>query len=164
MMKKSGVKAQSALEYLTTYSWAILLLAVVMASLFMLGVFSPAKSLPSGCYLPFFSCINVVMSSTGGLFLNIFQSGQSDVIITSIRCSADSTSTGNFVPINQLVVHRNSNATAYIQCYSQGKTYSSPVGSTFLGYLTINYTNADTGMYSSATGQVVATVLAASFV
>lgn len=37
-------KAQSALEYLMTYGWAILIIVIVGAALFALGVFNPAGS------------------------------------------------------------------------------------------------------------------------
>jgi hypothetical protein len=35
-------KAQSAMEYLMTYGWAILIVIIVAAALFALGVFSPS--------------------------------------------------------------------------------------------------------------------------
>ncbi|VVB76300.1 Uncharacterised protein [Candidatus Tiddalikarchaeum anstoanum] len=37
-------KAQSALEYLITYGWAILIIVIVGAALFALGVFNPGGS------------------------------------------------------------------------------------------------------------------------
>ena len=37
-------KAQSALEYLLTYSWAFIIIVIVGAALFALGVFNPASS------------------------------------------------------------------------------------------------------------------------
>ena len=40
------VKSQSAMEYLMTYGWAILIIAVVLAVLFQLGVFSGGNFLP----------------------------------------------------------------------------------------------------------------------
>ncbi len=39
-MNRAGRKAQSAMEYLMTYGWAILIIAVVLAALFSLNVFS----------------------------------------------------------------------------------------------------------------------------
>ena len=50
---KSSSKAQSAMEYLMTYGWAILIIAVVLGALFGLGVFNPytfaAKASPGAC-------------------------------------------------------------------------------------------------------------------
>lgn len=41
-------KGQTAMEYLMTYGWAILIIVVVGAVLFAYGVFSPAKLIPKG--------------------------------------------------------------------------------------------------------------------
>ncbi len=54
MHAKRGVaRAQSAMEYLATYGWAILIIAVVLATLFSLGIFSPGnfapKASPGSC-------------------------------------------------------------------------------------------------------------------
>ena len=47
------VRSQSAMEYLMTYGWAILIIAVVLAALFELGVFNPMtfapKASPGSC-------------------------------------------------------------------------------------------------------------------
>lgn len=42
-------KAQSAMEYLMTYGWAILIIAVVLGALFSLGVFSGNTLLGNAC-------------------------------------------------------------------------------------------------------------------
>jgi len=51
--RESFIKAQSAMEYLMTYGWAILIIAVVLAALFQLGVFNPMtfapKAPPGSC-------------------------------------------------------------------------------------------------------------------
>ncbi len=44
-----GRKAQSAMEYLMTYGWAILIIAIVLAALFSLGVFSSSSFLGTTC-------------------------------------------------------------------------------------------------------------------
>jgi len=53
LLEKSPAKAQSAMEYLMTYGWAILIIAVVLAALFQLGVFNPMafapKAQPGSC-------------------------------------------------------------------------------------------------------------------
>ncbi len=51
--KRPPRKAQSAMEYLMTYGWAILIIAVVLGALFSLGVFNPnsfaPKAQPGSC-------------------------------------------------------------------------------------------------------------------
>ena len=39
-------RLQSAMEYLMTYGWAILIIAVVLGALFSLGIFNPAFLAP----------------------------------------------------------------------------------------------------------------------
>jgi len=53
LLEKSPAKAQSAMEYLMTYGWAILIIAVVLGALFQLGVFNAnnfaPKAPPGSC-------------------------------------------------------------------------------------------------------------------
>ncbi len=52
MRHRRLVKSQSAMEYLMTYGWAILIIAVVLGALFQLGVFSgigTPKAQPGNC-------------------------------------------------------------------------------------------------------------------
>ena len=53
LLGKASAKAQSAMEYLMTYGWAILIIAVVLAALFQLGLFNPMtfapKAPPGSC-------------------------------------------------------------------------------------------------------------------
>ena len=50
---RQSFRSQSAMEYLMTYGWAILIIAVVLAALFELGVFNPMtfapKAAPGSC-------------------------------------------------------------------------------------------------------------------
>ena len=52
-LRESFIKAQSAMEYLMTYGWAILIIAVVLGALFELGVFNAnnfaPKAPPGAC-------------------------------------------------------------------------------------------------------------------
>ncbi len=61
--------AQSAMEYLMTYGWAILIIAVVLASLFELGVFNGSNLSPQACIAQSgFVCKNPVYTSNGIIF------------------------------------------------------------------------------------------------
>ena len=52
-LTKARAKAQSAMEYLMTYGWAILIIAVLLGALFQLGVFNAnnfaPKAPPGAC-------------------------------------------------------------------------------------------------------------------
>ncbi len=53
LLGKASSKAQSAMEYLMTYGWAILVIAVVLGVLYSLGIFNPSnfapKAQPGSC-------------------------------------------------------------------------------------------------------------------
>ncbi|MEK6868878.1 MAG: hypothetical protein AABX74_01500, partial [Nanoarchaeota archaeon] len=42
-------KAQAALEFLTTYAWAFLVIIIMIGALAYFGVLSPSKLLPDRC-------------------------------------------------------------------------------------------------------------------
>jgi len=70
--KKS--KAQSAMEYLMTYGWAILIIAVVLGALFSLGVFNSSSLIGTSCVaLSGYYCANPVLSTSGTLTLTVGQ-------------------------------------------------------------------------------------------
>jgi hypothetical protein len=72
LLVKASSKAQSAMEYLMTYGWAILIIAVVLAVFFQLGVFN--SSLPNACLASSgYYCQNPTLSTTGVLNLTIGQ-------------------------------------------------------------------------------------------
>ncbi len=51
----SDYRSQSAMEYLMTYGWAILVIAIILAALYTLGIFNPLtfepRLQPGGCYV-----------------------------------------------------------------------------------------------------------------
>ena len=64
--KPSRLAAQSAMEYLMTYGWAILIIAVVLAALFELGVFNGSNLTPQACITQAgFVCMNPVYTANG---------------------------------------------------------------------------------------------------
>ena len=68
------LRAQSAMEYLMTYGWAILIIAVVLGALFSLGVFNSASLVGTTCIpLSGYYCANPVLSTSGTLTLTIGQ-------------------------------------------------------------------------------------------
>jgi hypothetical protein len=58
-------KAQAALEFLTTYGWAFLVILVMIGALAYFGVLNPKNFLPSRCtFSPEVSCIESKIMST----------------------------------------------------------------------------------------------------
>ncbi len=65
--KKLNQKSQAAMEFLMTYGWAILIVLIVLAALYLFGVFTPGSSLSSTCVAesPFISCESRIIEGTG---------------------------------------------------------------------------------------------------
>jgi len=74
LLGKTFIKAQSAMEYLMTYGWAILIVAVVLGALYSLGVFNGAAFLGTSCISASgFYCANPTLSTGGVLTVTIGQ-------------------------------------------------------------------------------------------
>ncbi|MCL5679969.1 MAG: hypothetical protein M1465_01325 [Candidatus Marsarchaeota archaeon] len=73
-MGMKNKKAQSAMEYLMTYGWAILIIAIVLAALFSLGIFSSSSFTGTTCIASSgFLCSSPVWTS-GTLHVTLGQS------------------------------------------------------------------------------------------
>jgi hypothetical protein len=74
LLGKASAKSQSAMEYLMTYGWAILIVAVVLGALYSLGVFNGAVFLGTSCIAASgFYCTNPTLSTSGVLTVTIGQ-------------------------------------------------------------------------------------------
>jgi len=140
----SGAKAQSAMEYLMTYGWAILIIAVVLGALFQLGVFSSASLLGSACIAQSgFYCSNPVLSTSGVLIVTIGQATGTTFTNTYVY----------FVPSG--TTFSSSDPSAYIGTLNSGQQVNvniplgvgSPypssytIGTPLSGYLYLQYTD-----------------------
>ena len=64
-------KLQSAMEYLMTYGWAILIIAVIIGILYSLGVFNISTSGAGVCSASSgYLCVKPILSTTGALNFN----------------------------------------------------------------------------------------------
>lgn len=78
------------MEFLMTYGWAILIMLVIIAILFLLGVFNPKSAVPESCTLPpGFSCYSWQIDSTGKLYLDMGQARGRTIVITALTCSME---------------------------------------------------------------------------
>jgi len=93
------LKAQSAMEYLMTYGWAILIIAVVLGALFSLGVFSGSSLLGTSCIAsPGYYCQNPVLSTSGTLTFSFGQNTGATVYNAIIWVANQSTTPGLSTP------------------------------------------------------------------
>lgn len=88
-------KGQSAMEYLMTYGWAILIIIVVVGALFAMGVFKTKSAVVCS---PCFSNFAFVDYSAGTLIL---RNGQRDITINSVT---GGTLTGSYGPGERMTI------------------------------------------------------------
>lgn len=137
-------RLQSAMEYLMTYGWAILIIAVVLGALFQLGIFGNSTSTSQSSCLanPGFLCSNPTLNSSGYLAVKFGQIGTGSITITGIACTstASAPSTTNSI---SLTLPSGSTAIVAFSC----PISTASIGSGFKGYLWMVYnTQTQTGL------------------
>ena len=155
-------KSQSAVEYLTTYGWAIIIIVIVLSVLFLVGAFNPSSSVHSECLFPAqIDCIGTTLGGTGTLDFDIENLFSNPIIITSVYCNSNGNLTNATTFPTAISVSPSSTGKLYAQCYYNGKQFSGPGGKLFEGYLIIDYISPSTGEHHLIKGRVIQTVSAA---
>jgi len=102
------MKGQTALEYLITYGWAILVILVVLAVLWYYGIFNPARwageSVTEGSA---FKVVDKNLVSTGTLTLTLGNKAGTTVNITNIAVTGDIVGTYPVSPEETVVAGAN---------------------------------------------------------
>ena len=91
---KRGVKAQAALEFLTTYGWAFLVILVMIAALAYFGILNPSKLLPDRCnFGTEMECMDYQLTSgaAGSINLRLKNNVGETITTTAITASTDQT-------------------------------------------------------------------------
>jgi hypothetical protein len=149
-------KAQSAMEFLMTYGWAILIMLVVISVLFYVGVFSPEGSVPESCVMPAgFSCKDYVISD-GYLSLDLGQATGKTVLITSIACTAKPGEPTNPTVVNITINNGRHEIVANgdIPCFLQDGITQTGNGDAYRGKVIFIYQEVETGIWHVAEGEV----------
>lgn len=91
-------KAQSGLEFMMTYGWAILVVMIAIGALSYFFVFNPNNTAPDVCLLPVgFICRDSSISATNGVLLvveNGLKKSLSSFTITIPECFSTATASG----------------------------------------------------------------------
>ena len=135
---KKEVHAQSAMEYLLTYGWSILIIAIALVTLFELGYFNGTNStLPSECIPQIgFLCNNLQLNSTGNLTLTVGNNGGQNLVITGLGCSNSSSTPTTFSPV-LLTLGQDQSKQVTFEC----QLNSQNIGSSFKGSLWVQLNN-----------------------
>ena len=92
MFKKSYKKSQAALEFLTTYAWAFLVIIIMMGALTYFGILKPSKIFPDRCnFGTEVHCVDYRIDATANTFnLRLKNSIGEPIIVDSITISSES--------------------------------------------------------------------------
>lgn len=150
------MKVQSAIEYLSTYGWAILIIAVVLSALFAMGVFSYHTQ---ECLLQAgLGCLAYSIAQNGLLSLNIVQLTQSPINVTAIGCYTSPNAMNMQLPYNppsnQIYMAIGANYTFGLRCYQGNVIYKGKLGSEYMGFISVNYTDTTTGLPQVGYGKI----------
>jgi len=147
-------RAQSAVEFLLTYGWAILIMLLVVAILFYIGVFAPETAAPNSCVLPAgFSCHGYALYDGGSLVLDLGQATGKDVRITRISCTSADSPVGGITPNRLLQNGKHYNFTG-ITCTKADGVSVPAAGEFYRGTIFIDYVEEETGIPHSISGDL----------
>jgi YVTN family beta-propeller protein len=148
--RKRTSRPQSAIEYLTTYGWAIIIIVIVLIALYSFGFFNSSVTT---CNLGAdFYCQNAYVSSNGILSVTILQTTGKQVNVTGISCSVNNAS-ATFQATSYLQ-NSGSSHTYTAQCYGPNGPYSSSIGTPFKGTVAIRYADVFTGYQHTLYGSL----------
>ncbi len=156
----AAFKLQSALEYLMTYGWAILIIAIVIAALFLIGAFN--GGLGTFCNAqPGYTCsVTQYSAATGNLVVVIGQSSGSSWM-TANAAFVPTASESNVVSTSSISAFSQNTAALANLGSGTSAAVTLPVsapgtvaGSSTTGYIWVQYTTATTGSGSSVLVQV----------
>lgn len=142
-------KSQSAMEYLMTYGWAVLIILVALGSLYYLGVFTP--STPSTCQIQApFVCMDVrgIGGDSDYAAGSVFEVriGAGDVTnpsVTNIEINGADCNVEGALSTNQ---------PTSIYCYTTDLTLSE--GDKYTGIIYLEYTSQYGGIVHNIEGQM----------
>jgi hypothetical protein len=160
---RHSTKAQQALDFMVSYGIALLIIAIALYVVLQLGAAGLAAA-PSSCTpTPPFLCPAYVVNTSGTMLIRIVQASGSTITVTGMACSTAINSTNGRPAYGNVHVLSPSVAPSYYptttfnggitiysgsagllsaNCYGPSGKASAGLGSTFFGYVWINYTSS----------------------
>jgi hypothetical protein len=140
------------MEFLMTYGWAVLIMLVVVAVLFYVGVFTPSG--PNVCYFPSgFSCYEYKLSDGGNLTLDLGQGTGKEITLIGFSCSELGNATMQGIVHVDLKSGRHTLITPSPRCVKADGSYPS-AGEYFAGKLSLLYNETGTDISHTVTGDI----------
>lgn len=136
------------MEFLMTYSWAILVVLAAIAALAYFGVLSPSRFLPEKCSLPSgFACMDSTLSASSGARIVLQNSLGIDMTGVVVGLNG----TGCLSQTSGAGVSLTNGASA---TFTLGSCRPAE-NANFKGVLTVTYANADSGLNHTVTGEFI---------
>jgi hypothetical protein len=147
------------MEYLMTYGWAILIIAIILAALFNLGVFSNIEeSVGNSCEGTVgYICSSPQLASNGLLSVTIGQLGKGTLTVTGLGCS-NTTAIPSTLTVTSFSLQPTQSVGVSLTC----NLPSSSVGSGFSGTLWMQYSQGPLSGLLSQIGTIKTTVTQSS--
>ncbi len=152
-MKLPGAKSQSAMEYVTTYGWAILILTIAVLVIVTSGFLTPKPI--NLCFFQYnFTCTSYTINSNGILNVSILQRTGYNITTTYMGCDSNASSSPilSYIPAN---VPNGGSFSETLQCYSSGKDFNSTLGAYYKGYIILEYTSSISGYAHTVAGRII---------
>lgn len=163
---RSCAKAQSAMEFLVTYGWAIVAIVIIAAALFYLGVLNPKGAQGNIClFPPGHSCyVFKIANGSGALFLDLGQATGRSIRVAGISCSQNE-SAALLALANNITVpsgdHRwvvAGDSGNYYNCTGAAgnnlTAATAPVGERYRGRMCISYVESGTEVIRTLCGDI----------
>lgn len=151
------VKAQSAMEFVTTYGWMLLILIIVLAALASMGILTPPQ--PVMCDFPSnFVCRGMKLTTDSNLTLDLYQNTGHDINIVGLNCTKNPGSNPSLTAVN-VRINNSDHATVAngmnIKCLDvYGNNAIGRIGGYYAGKIVVYYIENDTGTSHLTTGDI----------
>ena len=142
-------KAQSAMEYLMTYGWAILIVIIVAAALYALGVFTPATTTTEARFQTLGASTAHILETGGTFRIKLPNQIGKTVNITSVAVAPTAGGTGCTTNSTGFTISPGQIAETTVNCTAMGLGSGSP----YSLKVTVGYT--PTGGYASSDSATV---------
>jgi hypothetical protein len=127
------------MEYLMTYGWAILIVAVVLGALYSLGVFGGSNFLGGTCIAaPGYLCSNPLLATDGTLSFTYGYQGP-NVTVVGFACTNTTTAPSSFASSGSSILEPGQEESASVSCPLSS---SATIGTPYSGYLWVEYDQA----------------------
>ncbi len=163
MLLKKASKAQAAIDFISSYGVALVIITITIAVLYETSILSPLLAASACAAAPGFSCDTYALNASGVLSVSLSQATGGPIVVRGAACSSQLNGTGGgpkygnpFVtnslayyppvngvssaPANGIYIYSGSGTTLNLYCYSPTGAAAGGLGTPFIGYLWLNYT------------------------